>query len=157
MTDELRKTYARRISQASRTELIVIMFEMFDDYAKDAVKASEEGNTEKMRKNIRQARKVVNRLIESLDFKYDISIKLMSIYLYINRELLKADIHADNSQIKILCDMMSNLKNAFTEIGDSEDTGPVMKNVQSVYAGLTYGRENINEYVDTESRTEFKI
>ena len=98
MTDELRKIYAKRISQASRTELIVIMFDMFNDYIKDAVKASQDGDVEKMRKNIRQARKVVNRLIESLDPKYDISIKLMSIYLFINRELLKADIHADVSK-----------------------------------------------------------
>lgn len=157
MTDELRKIYAKRISQASRTELIVIMFDMFNDYIKDAKKASQDGDVEKMRKNIRQARKVVNRLIESLDLKYDISIKLMSIYLFINRELLKADIHADVSKTEELSNMMSKLQSAFKEIGDSEDEEPVMKNVQSVYAGLTYGRRELNEYVDTAGNREFKI
>ena len=57
MTDELRKIYAKRISQASRTELIVIMFDMFNDYIKDAKKASQDGDVEKMRKNIRYKHK----------------------------------------------------------------------------------------------------
>ena len=95
--------------------------------------------------------------IESLDPKYDISIKLMSIYLFINRELLKADIHADVSKTEELSNMMSKLQSAFKEIGDSEDEEPVMKNVQSVYAGLTYGRRELNEYVDTAGNREFKI
>ena len=52
---------------------------------------------------------------------------------------------------------MSKLQSAFKEIGDSEDEEPVMKNVQSVYAGLTYGRRELNEYVDTAGNREFKI
>jgi flagellar protein FliS len=39
---------------------------------------------------------------------------------------------------------------------DVEDEGPVIGNGQKVYAGLTYGKSNLNESVDSEPNRGYK-
>lgn len=155
MNSETKKVYAKRITTASKTELIVIMYEMFLEYVNDAKEKS--GNVTELRQNIRSARKVVNKLIESIDLKYDVGKQLMSIYLFVNRELLKADIHADVTNIDEIVKIMETLKTTFEELKNKDTSGPMMKNVQAVYAGLTYGKNDVNEYIDTDKNRGYTI
>lgn len=155
MNDETKKVYAKRITTASKTELVVIMYEMFLDYINDAKINSKDEIS--LRKNIRSARKVVDRLIESLDLQYDVGRQLMSIYLFVNRELLKADIHKDVTNLDRIINIMTSLKDTFKEVEKQDTSGRVMKNVQTVYAGLTYGKNDVNEYIDTDKGRGYTV
>ena len=41
--------------------------------------------------------------------------------------------------------MIKGLHGAYEKLGSMDTSGPVMENVQTVYAGLTYGRNNLVE------------
>ncbi|MDE7014993.1 MAG: flagellar protein FliS, partial [Kineothrix sp.] len=41
--------------------------------------------------------------------------------------------------------VVKGLHKAYEKLGDMDTSGPVMDNVQTVYAGLTYGKNNLIE------------
>ena len=47
--------------------------------------------------------------------------------------------------------MMSKLKDSFEKISNEDNSGAVMKGSGAVYAGLTYGKGDINEITDPGS------
>ena len=47
MTDEKKQQYTLKISQASRTQLVVILYEMTLDYLKEAVMPSRKSNNQR--------------------------------------------------------------------------------------------------------------
>ena len=54
--------YAMRVSQASKSELIVIMYEVAVKYIDDALNAISQNNVEEFRQNVRKAKSFVNEL-----------------------------------------------------------------------------------------------
>ena len=60
MTDELKQQFTRRITNANKSELIVILCDMFDIYVSDAKTAIEEGDQACFKNNIRYARAVLS-------------------------------------------------------------------------------------------------
>ena len=83
MTDEAKQEFTRRITTANKSELVVILFDMFDRYAEDAVMFFKEDKKDAMVAETGRARNVVLELINSLDRQYDISNNLYSIYRYV--------------------------------------------------------------------------
>ncbi len=63
MTSEKKQEFTLRISQANKTELVVILYDMFQAYLEDA----EHAEGEEFHNAISHARAVLNELIESLD------------------------------------------------------------------------------------------
>lgn len=64
MVNELKQEYTRRITQANKTQLIVILYEMFLTYTKDAREVW--GNSRiDFRENIRKARGCLEELMAS--------------------------------------------------------------------------------------------
>ena len=79
------KTYSYRVSQASKSDLIVIL--------------------------------------------YDIAMESV---------LVKADAGHDVTVLDTVLSMLSKLRKSFYEVSRQDTTGPVMRNAEQVYAGLTY-------------------
>ena len=52
--------------------------------------------------------------------------------------------------------ILKRLYAAFCEAAKSDTSGPLMTNTQQVYAGITYGRSNLNEsYIEDGHRGFF--
>ena len=81
MTKECKQQFTLRITQANKTELIVILYEMLLAYTQDAKISLQEGNTEAFRDNIRKADNCLTELTESLDLSYEIGRRLLSLYM----------------------------------------------------------------------------
>ena len=83
MTQEQIQTYTLRVSQASPCELVVIMYDIILDDVKNAREAKSSGRLQQYQTDLTHAVKVVNELMDALDFSQPISFRLMSLYIYV--------------------------------------------------------------------------
>ena len=145
MTKELKQEYTLKITQANKTQLITILYEMILTYAEDAKQSHADADRLEFREAIRKARGCVNELLSSLNFEYELATNFLQLYLYVNRELAKADVRNATEPIENIEKVIKGLHGAYSKLNELDASGPVMENVQTVYAGLTYGKNNLNE------------
>lgn len=145
MTNEAKQAYTLRISQANKTELVVILYEMFSDYAEEAEESLKRGDKRVLKESLGKARGCVNELMESLHLEHEIAQNLLQLYLYVYRELLKCEMDKDTVHITNVLKVMLPLKDAYATISKEDVSEPVMSNAQTIVAGLTYGRNDVNE------------
>lgn len=145
MTNTQIKDYTLRVSQASPCELIVILYDIILDDIVAAKKAADGQNTTSYRAELTHAGKFLNELMGALDFSIPISYHLMSLYIYANKMLTKARVSGNPDSLADVVMIMEKLRAGFEGIKHQDKTGPVMQNVQQVYAGLTYSKGQLNE------------
>lgn len=157
MDKELIKDFTRRVTQSSRTELIVVMYDVILEDAKAAKKAVDSGDYDTFKHDIKHAQRFVNELMSVLDFSIPISKELFSLYVFVNKSLVTAYYKKDKSHIDAAVMVIEKLRSAFAQISLEDKSGPVMANTQQLYAGLTYGKGTLNEtYIDTNANRGFK-
>ncbi|GFI46722.1 hypothetical protein IMSAGC019_02041 [Lachnospiraceae bacterium] len=145
MTRELKQQYTLKITQANKSQLIVILYEMFLVYIDEAKQAHEKEDRDGFRDSIRKARGCLNELTASLHLEYELARNLLQLYLYASRQLAKAEARNRVGELASVEDMMAKLCEAYGQISRQDTTGPVMANTQTIYAGLTYGKNTLTE------------
>jgi flagellar protein FliS len=90
MKKEEVRAFANRVTQASRSELIVILYEMTLTELTEAREAYEAENLSAFEKGLKKSQKYVNELIVALDYNYAVSYDLLSLYLYVNKRIITA-------------------------------------------------------------------
>ncbi len=138
MNKEAIKTFSYRISQASKTELVVIMYDMAQEYLKDAIQALNDDDKIGFCNNIRQVKRVIDELSSGLDMQYEIANELFVLYMQADKILIRCLARMDNEGLDKVVNMLNKLRESFYKLSKDDDSGPVLKNVQQVYAGLTY-------------------
>ena len=93
MTKELKQEYTLRITQANKTQLITILYDMTLLYLAEAKEALEEDRKEDFKMAIRKIQGCIGELVDSLHMEYDLAKQLFQLYRYIYRELVKANVH----------------------------------------------------------------
>lgn len=151
MTRELKQQYTLRITQANKTELVVILYEMLLIYLEESVSAHENKDRAGFRDGIRKARGCLKELMESLHFEYEPAMSLWRLYLYANKELAMADMRNSTEELSHVKTIMEKLHDAYEKVSVQYGSGPVMANTQTVYAGLTYGKNSLTENLDCQS------
>lgn len=148
MTDEKKKQYILRISGANKTGLIVILYDMLIDYVEEALEAGCTENAavdkEALHSALRHARGCIRELSESLDFHFSPSMELFSLYRYMDRQLAGAECKECIEPLRPLPHMIKELREAFYEVAKQDTSPALMENTQTVYAGLTYGKKDLN-------------
>lgn len=138
------QAFSYRITQANRTELVVITYDMAIRYIEDALAADDVSD---YRDNLRMAKRVMDELVTALNMDYEISSQLFDVYMVIERYLIKAGSGASKDdfkaadRVKLLescVRMLGLLKDAFDKLAADDKSAPLMQNTQQVYAGLTY-------------------
>jgi len=145
MTNELLKSYTKRIACATRSELVVIVYEVIITDLKDSIEAHDDGDGMQFEKSLKHSKRFLKELMASLDYSYKISYELMSLYIYINKLIVSAMFKKDKSYIEDAVGIMKDLMIGFEEVSRVDNSDPVMKNTQQIYAGLTYGKGILNE------------
>lgn len=145
MEKEKIQEFTMRVTQASRTELIVILYDILLNDIKEASLQFEQNNEEAFIKELKHAQKCINQLMGSLDYTYDISRELLSLYSYVNKTVIAAIMKKEISGLASVTSVISKLKASFEEVSRQDMSGPMMENTQQVYAGLTYGKGTLNE------------
>lgn len=145
MTKELKQEYTLRITQANKTQLITILYEMTLQYVDEAKEALAVEDRTAFKNAVRRIQGCICELMDSLHLEYEVAQNLLQLYLYINREVAKAALYNDGEKLEHVRPVLEHLAAAYRQIEKQDMTGPVMGNTQSVYAGLTYGRDNLME------------
>ena len=149
MTKELIQAYTARITQASKTELVVITYEILLSDIKEAQTAFEDGDISQYSKVLKHASIVINELMRSLDYQHEVSYNLMSLYIYVSKCVIDANHQKSTEFLEHAVIVIQKLMEGFKEISSQDMSGPVMQNTQQLYAGLTYGKGTLNEvYID---------
>ena len=133
--DEI-QTFSYRISQANKTQLIVIMYDMAIQYVSDAIENNYETQAEKDESDVVQVKRVVDSLVTSLDMQYEVSVQLYNIYIVMQRYLVKAVAKKDKNTIMLLESvkkMLETMRKSFYELSKQDDSEPLMKNTQQFY------------------------
>lgn len=151
MTKERKQEYTLRITQANKTMLSVILYEMILDYADEAKEAYRQENRVAYREAIRKMRGCIHELMQSLHLEYELAVQLLQLYLYVNRELAAADVRNNPEPLDHIEMVIRGLHESYEELVKQDDSGPVMLNTQTVYAGLTYGKNQLTEDMADQS------
>lgn len=145
MTDEKKQAYTVRIAQANPTQLCVILYEILLDYLEEAQIAYDAGDRATFRTALDKGRTAVGQLLQSVRDGQPISDNLRELYTFSLREIAKADAGNRAEPLDIVGKCMQQLHDAYASISSEDTRGQVMANTQTVYAGLTYGRNCLNE------------
>ena len=151
-----KEDYTLRIAQATPVQLVIINHELLVSFIDDALADSE---SEIFFQNINKAKDALMQLINGLDFDNSIAQDLYDLYLYASELLNKALFSRDTNAAKEVREMFQNLLEGWQEIEHTPDdrineepntAGP------QVYAGLTYGKDGLTEYIPEDENKGFK-
>lgn len=153
MTKEALQGYTARITQASRSELIVIIYEIIISSTKEAIEAYGKGNMISFDKELKRAQTLLRELMVALDYSYQLSFDLLSLYIFVNKQFISALIKKKPDTLDSAISILDKLLIGFQAVSREDSSGPMMYNTQQLYAGLTYGKQTLNEtYIDPDER-----
>lgn len=144
MDKEKQINYTRRVSQANKTELVVITYDIMLDSISGA-EAVQASDLTEYRKCLKTAQRFLGELMHALDYRYELSKNLLQLYMYVQRILIASEISGTDRGLEDAKRVIAGLRKAFDEIVVQDTSGSVMENTQTIFAGLTYGRSSLNE------------
>lgn len=145
MDKEQIRGYTARIAQANRSELVNIVYELFVYSMDMAEQGFDIGDKDMAVKYLKKAQECVCELKRNLDFHYEISYNLASLYRYVHEQIIASITRRAPVNFDEINKVMGALQKTFIEVSKKDTSGAVMQNTQQIYAGLTYGRGKLNE------------
>ena len=157
MTNQEINVFSRKITNASKSQLVVIMYEVAIKYIDDGIEALKNNEVDNYRLNLKRSKAVINELISVLDMTQKISLELRRLYIFMVGVLVKADIRMETEELLRVREMLKKLMEAFSAVSKSDESGPLMENTQAVYAGLTYSKDSLNENIYSATNRGYKV
>ena len=110
MTQTQKKEYTARVAQANRSELVVIIYELFFIAMDEAEQAFKKGKLEEGVKEIKRAEGFLQELMGSLDKRYEVAQNLMNLYRYVYEQLIFSVIRRKMVHADTVREVMGKLK-----------------------------------------------
>ncbi len=113
------ETYKKaQVQTANQGKLIVMLYDGAIRFVKAAIEAVGNNKLESAHRNIVRAEDIITELLLSLDYDKggDIAKKLASIYIYVNEQLLEANITKKNEPLELVIKLMSDLRESWAKI-----------------------------------------
>ena len=139
------KAYTARVTQANRSELVVITYDVIIDSIEEAKKHFEAKDYLMYEKELKRVQKLLNELMGSLDHRFPISRDLLQLYSFTNRRVIDALFKREPELLDTVVSVIEKLRVGFEGVAKEDKSAPVMGNTQKLYAGLTYGKHALNE------------
>ena len=147
MTSEKKQEFTLRISNANKTQMITILYEILMCYADEAIDLLGAGKKDDAVATLDKAQNCLDELIRSVDRRFELGKNLHRIYLFSKKELTVAAATGSMNKIWRVEKNIRALHEAYKELETYDNSAPMMENIQTVYAGLTYGRSALNESI----------
>ena len=104
------------------------------------------------------AKKSIEEMIHNLHFEYELATVLHQIYLSMKKSLRDGILDNNKELLTGVQNNLQKLRDAYDSIVTADESAPVMSHTQSVAAGLTYGRNSLNENLtDAGSDRGFRV
>jgi len=104
-----------KVMTATPAELTLMLYEGAIKFCNIAIMAIEKNDMQKANLNIIKAENIILELRSTLDMKYPVSMQLDSIYDFINRNLIEANIKKDKSKIEEVLGLIRELRDTWKE------------------------------------------
>ncbi|MCQ2525632.1 MAG: flagellar protein FliS [Lachnospiraceae bacterium] len=154
MNNEKKQEFTRRVAQANSTEMVVILYDMTLEYIEDAKAAG--SASEDFHVAIGHIQGCLGELINSLNCEYEPAPAMKELYRYCIRRVGASEVKRDEAILDEVVKVIVPLRDAYDKIKGENTSGPVMGNSQEVYAGLTYGRNDVTENFVEQSNRGFR-
>ncbi|MBR3526013.1 MAG: flagellar protein FliS [Lachnospiraceae bacterium] len=145
MTDEVKQGFIMRISQANKSRLVEIVYDMFLSYTREAL--AQDAKSESYHRAVSHARGCLSELIDSVHRESEaaeLAANYYNLYRFAERQLILADLRRDPELLKEPLSIMQRLRDAWAEVAKQDKSAPLMKNTDVVYAGMTYGPGDVS-------------
>lgn len=148
---------ASQVANATRGQLLRITYDLLLESLDNVKKHAKDQSEKEFGIAVARSRQILQELIDTLDFKQEMAQDLLSIYVYINGLLIKSLMRYNDALVEESKGLINQLLEGW-DGATSNDTASikVMNNAQQVYAGLTYGRNDLNESVLDDKNRGFK-
>lgn len=138
------------VANASRGQLLCITYELLLERIELA--KQKEGQARKI--EAKKAIDIVQMLVGDLNFDIEISKELFRIYVYVQGLLIQSK-HTE--KLEEAYKLIEKLYVAFKEITKNETQNkPSIQNAEVIYAGMTYGKNDLNEISLGNSKRGFE-
>lgn len=155
--------YTLRISQATPAQLVVINYELIVLFLTDALeaygpeKAKHPENKDAFARQVNKAKNGLMQLVKGLNFEITLAQDLYQIYEYIDKRLNTAYFSFDRAAAAEALSLIEMLLAGWREAAKQEtNASPAMEHAPQVYAGLTYRKEGLSEYVIQNDERGYK-
>lgn len=148
MTNEEIQVFTRRIANANKTEMLVILYDIGLTYIEDAARALEAGDKKEFRLQIVRVKNTIRELMNSVNTSVEPGRTIMSVYVFCNEELTRAFADCSTVNLENVKKILTSFRDTYMECSKKDTDGAVMEHTETVYTGLTYNR---NSYTDTVS------
>lgn len=151
MTKEKKQSFTFRVSNANKTEMVAILYDIAIEYINDAFESIDSGDKAGFRENVNRVRNTVKELMASLNTQTELGRTFLSLYIFCNEQLTKAYLDTEKEPLNTVLKMFTTLSEAYKEAGLKDQSGPVMKNTESVFSGLTYNKSLSLDSISTRA------
>lgn len=150
MDNAKKQEFTARITNANRSALVVILYDMILEYMKDAENALDSNDSTNFAEELEKARECVKELVSALDMQYELSGELARLYLYVNRTITRSIVKKEKGELDSARNVITGLRESFAAVAKQDNSPVIMNNAQEIYAGLTYGKNSLNENLANE-------
>lgn len=105
-----------KINTANPAELTLMLYEGAIKFCNIALGAIERNDISKANVNIIKAEKIINKLRETLDFKYPVAKDFDRVYDYIYSKLVEANIHKDAEALTEALNRIREMRDTWKEV-----------------------------------------
>lgn len=121
------QTYKQNtVNTASPGDLTLMLYNGCLKFINFAKRAIQEDNIPEKNKNLQKAQTIINELMVTLNMDYEISKQMMSLYDYMNRRLIEANIKNDLTILEEVEAMVVEFRDTWKQV--------IQKNRQKQYA-----------------------
>lgn len=135
-----------QVAQANELELICLTYDIFLENIELAI-----SNSSDTKKYKAIARKVLLVLINNLDMQHELSHDLFDLYIYVQRLIIE-------NKFEDAKEIITSIKEGYEALkAKGITTQKTVSNTQDIYAGMTYGKNSINEVILGNNNRGFTI
>lgn len=114
-----------KINTSSPGELLLMLYDGCIQFLKKAIKNIESKDYQQKNYFIQNADSILDELIITLNMDYEISEKLLALYVYMKEKLYEANIKLKKESLQEVIDMMTELRGSWAQANQSlKSKGP---------------------------------
>jgi flagellar protein FliS len=126
------EAYRRQdIMTASSVDLVIMLYDALKKNIILGRRGIQKKDVQSAHKHLIKAQEIISELINCLDMNYQISEELLSIYEFMLRNTVDANLNKDESSLAPVIDMIESLREAWKEISASNRGSMYMQEVQA--------------------------
>ncbi|MCL0028210.1 flagellar export chaperone FliS [Peptococcaceae bacterium] len=115
LTDPYMQYQKNEINSAEPGQLTLMLYNGAVKFNKLAIKSVEEKNIEKANHYIQRVQAIILELMATLKPEFEISKNLMSLYDYINRRLIEANVKKDKQILMEVHELLEELRDTWSQ------------------------------------------